>query len=568
MERETNGHWAGHSWGVQATAPWLLLLAAMGCSDSTSEGSSSCAEPEISCSGHCVDPLTDPLHCGSCEAACPAGQVCSAGQCSCPSGQTSCGGQCVDTSTSLTHCGACDVACAAGETCIAGQCVDGTEGTGGSVSSGGTGTGASSGGSSSAGALTGGASTGGTSSGGRAAGGALTGGTASGGVSGHTGGAVLGGTASGGSSLGGARTGGTTAGGAPTGGVGSGGAPTGATGGVATGGDAAGAAATGGEGTGGVPVTFRNPLNESFGSDPWMIYCDGYYYLSATTWDNDNLTMKRGRTIQELKETTPELIWKPGPGDGARSRAMWAPEFYLLDNGQGEERWYFYFTAGDGSPDFVGQRSHVLESAGLDPMGPYTFRATLLDYWAIDGSILQVNGSLHFMFSAWEGGTQNVYLQAMSNPWTLTGDRIRLTRPDYAWEKEGSDQVNEGPEPLYHEGRTFVSYSASQCASPGYKLGLLELTGDDPMNPGSWWKSSQPVFQAANGNYSTAHNGFFLSPDGTEHWLVYHGVSNAAGSCWTDRTTRVQPFTWKADGTPDFGEPLPLTADIVVPSGE
>jgi GH43 family beta-xylosidase len=368
-----------------------------------------------------------------------------------------------------------------------------------------------------------------------------------------------------------------------TGGVASGGATSGGTGGTATGGAAGaggaqsvgGAPATGGVASGGTGggsggsgprTTFRNPLNQDFGPDPWMTYYEGYYYLSATTWDKNHLSMKKGRTIAELKDATPQVIWTPGPA--AASKAMWAPEFYLLDNGNGQKRWYFYFTAGDGSADFVAQRSHVLESAGQDPMGPYTYKAQLINYWAIDGSVLQYSGKLYFMFSAWEGPTQNVYIQAMNNPWTVTGNRTRLTMPTYAWEKEGTAQVNEGPAALYHDGRTFVTYSASQCGSPGYKLGLLELTGADPMNAGSWWKSSTPVFQQANGNYGTGHNGFFVSPDGTENWLVYHAVSNANGSCWIDRTTRIQPFAWQANGLPDFGTPLALSTDILSPSGE
>ena len=71
-----------------------------------------------------------------------------------------------------------------------------------------------------------------------------------------------------------------------------------------------------------------------------------------------------------------------------------------------------------------------------------------------------------------------------------------------------------------------------------------------------------------NGAYGTAHNGFFTSPDGTEHWLVYHATTNPNGSCWTDRTTRIQPFTWHDDGRPNFGTPLPLSADILAPAGE
>lgn len=340
-----------------------------------------------------------------------------------------------------------------------------------------------------------------------------------------------------------------------------GGAPSNASGGSFSGVDGG----TGGEtaGSGGTRATFQNPLNESHGSDPWMTYHEGYYYLAATTW-GDTLTMKRGRTIAELKSASPTVIWEDD--DPSRCCNMWAPEFFLLDGPSGP-RWYHYYTAGDGQ-DLGTQRSYVLESAGSDPMGPYHFKGQLLDYWAIDGSILEHDGDRFFMFSSWSGGTQNVYIVQMTNPWTVTGNRTLLTSPAYPWEQEGSDSVNEGPEPLHHDGRTFVTYSASQCADPGYKLGLLELTGDDPLNPSDWTKSATPVFQAANGAYGSAHNGFFVSPDGTENWLVYHATTNPNGSCWTDRTTRIQPFTWTDDGMPRFGEPLPLSAEIPVPSGE
>src|SRR4029079_10188558 len=64
-------------------------------------------------------------------------------------------------------------------------------------------------------------------------------------------------------------------------------------------------------------------------------------------------------------------------------------------------------------------------------------------------------------------------------------------------------------------------------------------------------------------------NGFFKSPDGTEDWIVYHGVNNPNGDCGrTLRTTRIQKFTWNADNTPNLGAPLALTTDSTVPSGE
>lgn len=370
-----------------------------------------------------------------------------------------------------------------------------------------------------------------------------------------------GGVATGGST----STGGTvaTGGGVSSGGGGSGGSVPGVGGALPSGGAESGGMPGVGGNSDEPRATFQNPLNEERGSDPWMLYYEGYYYLAATTW-GDTLTMKRGQTIAELKAATPEVIWQDA--NGARCCNMWAPEFHLIDGSNGT-RWYHYYTAGDGN-DLGTQRSYVLESEGTDPRGPYHFQGQILPYWAIDGSILEHDGSRYFLFSAWDGPTQNIWIQEMTNPWTLTGNRTLLSSPEHAWEQEGSDSVNEGPEPLYHEGRTFLTYSASQCADPGYKLGLLELTGSDPMSSGSWTKSDSPVFQAANGAYGAGHNGFFVSPDGTEHWLVYHATTNSNGSCWIDRTTRIQPFTWSADGTPDFGEPLATSTEILVPSGE
>lgn len=87
-----------------------------------------CAAGEAVCSGRCVDTRTDRAHCGACNNACPAGQLCVMGRCeiSCPTGQTVCGDRCVDTQTDRAHCGACGRACSlpnAIADCVAGVCV-------------------------------------------------------------------------------------------------------------------------------------------------------------------------------------------------------------------------------------------------------------------------------------------------------------------------------------------------------------------------------------------------------------------------------------------------------------
>jgi GH43 family beta-xylosidase len=144
---------------------------------------------------------------------------------------------------------------------------------------------------------------------------------------------------------------------------------------------------------------------------------------------------------------------------------------------------------------------------------------------------------------------------------------VLISTPTYDWEIQDG-RVNEGPEVLRHDGQTFIIYSASACWGPHYKLGTLTYNGGDPLKQASWIKSPEPVFQAANGVYGPAHNGFFKSPDGKEDWIVYHANDSISGGCDVRRTTRIQKFTWNSDGTPNFGEPLPLDTTIVVPSGE
>ncbi len=323
-------------------------------------------------------------------------------------------------------------------------------------------------------------------------------------------------------------------------------------------------------------TTFRNPLNPNTGSDPWMLYYNGNYYLATTTYSSSSsvgLTMKKAPSIASLIAASPVKIW----GDTTASRCcnMWAPEFHLLTGPNGA-RWYMYYVAGPSSC-CGNQRTYVLESSGADPMGPYTFKGQLTDAtndFLIDPTILQLNGNLYFIFSAFQPGSsvmQSLYIAPMSNPWTLSGNRTMISQPTLSWETVGTPpSVNEGPEILQHNGSTFLIYSASYCGTPDYKLGQLKYTGTNPLSLSSWTKNPNPVFQKnpAGGVYGPGHNGFFKSPNGTEDWIVYHGTTSSGGNCGTGRTTRIQKFTWNGDGAPNFGTPLSLSTDIAIPAGD
>ena len=194
------------------------------------------------------------------------------------------------------------------------------------------------------------------------------------------------------------------------------------------------------------PNTLTNPLN-SMGPDPWLTYYDGNYYL-ATTTGTSALTMRKSPSLAGLKVATPVTIYYET--DDSRCCNMWAPEFDLL-NGPDGLRWYFYYTAGT-SGTFDNQRSYVLESAGTDPLGPYTFKGKLYDpqndVWSIDGTVMTLNDKLYFVSSTWVGSYQALFIAPMSNPWTI-GSRVAISEPEFDWETAGG-LVNEGPVALHH----------------------------------------------------------------------------------------------------------------------
>jgi hypothetical protein len=86
-------------------------------------GQCACSAGAIACGNDgCVDPTSNPSHCGGCFNDCAPGEQCVSGQCICPAGMTTCDGACVDTATDPQFCGDCFNSCDAGSTCSGGQC--------------------------------------------------------------------------------------------------------------------------------------------------------------------------------------------------------------------------------------------------------------------------------------------------------------------------------------------------------------------------------------------------------------------------------------------------------------
>lgn len=317
-------------------------------------------------------------------------------------------------------------------------------------------------------------------------------------------------------------------------------------------------------------TTFINPILPG-GPDPWVIQKDSTYYYMNTL--GNRLAIYATHKMSELSTAKSTTIWTP-PVTGPYSKEIWAPE---LHNFQG--KWYMYFAADDGNND--NHRIYVLENDDADPLSAgWVFKGKIADStadrWAIDASAFEYNGQLYLIWSGWQGttnGEQDIYIAKMSDPVTLQGKRVLISSPTQSWEKAGAPPVvNEGPEALVNpSGQLFLTYSASGCWTDNYCLGLLTLRpGGDPLNPADWTKSANPVFStaSANGAYAPGHNGFFVSRDGKQNWLLYHANSLAGQGCGDARNPRMQSFTWNTDGTPNFGIPVKINTPLAKPSGE
>ncbi|MFE5321732.1 family 43 glycosylhydrolase [Paenibacillus sp. NPDC056579] len=322
--------------------------------------------------------------------------------------------------------------------------------------------------------------------------------------------------------------------------------------------------------TGGSEVSnFYNTILQN-GADPYAYkHTDGYYYYTHTT--GGNVTLWRSKTLTGIDAGDKVVVWRAVPGTMYSSN-VWAPEIHYLQDADGQYKWYIYFSPDNG--EGKNHRMYVLENANADPMsGEWKLIGKITDStdrWAIDGTVLTVHDQHYFIWSGWasdqSGQGQNLYIAKMSDPKTISSERLQLSMPEYAWENTPG-KINEGPQITIKGDTINLVYSANGSWTDYYCLGLITAKiGTDLMDPNSWTKRDKPIFSSANGVVGPGHHSLTTSPDGTEDWIVYHGA-RWVGAGW-NRSIRTQKFTWNEDGTPNLGEPVEPNKPIAIPSGE
>lgn len=310
-------------------------------------------------------------------------------------------------------------------------------------------------------------------------------------------------------------------------------------------------------------VTYVNPLINQRADPHIFRHGDGFYYFTATVPEYDRIVLRRATTIQGLASASESTIWRRH-SSGEMGAHIWAPEIHFINN-----KWYVYFAAGR-ADDVWRIRIYVLENANANPLtGSWTERGRVTTPWdtfSLDASTFVTNGTRYLIWAQQEPGistNSNVYIARMgANPWQITGTVTRLVVPTYPWETRGY-KVAEGPTVIQRNGRIFLTYSAS-ATDANYCLGMLSATtSSDLLKAASWSKSATPVFtsNSSTGQYGPGHNSFTVSEDGKSDVLVYHdrNYEKITGDPLNDpnRRTRVQKLNWNADGTPNFGVPVP-----------
>lgn len=304
-------------------------------------------------------------------------------------------------------------------------------------------------------------------------------------------------------------------------------------------------------------------------ADPWVYkHTDGYYYMTGSVPAYDRIDVRRAETLQGLAFAEPVTIWRKYES-GPMSYHIWAPEIHYVDG-----TWVVHFAAGRADEVFA-IRMYALTTEAENPLeGEWTERGQVETGWdsfSLDATTFEHRGTRYLVWAQHDpeiGGNTNLYIAEMDSPWSITGDPVLITQPEYDWETIGF-RVNEGAAVLKKHGRIWMTYSAS-ATDANYAMGLLWADEDaDLLDPASWTKSPEPVFQSSPENdvYGPGHNSFTVSGDGTKDVMVYHArpYATTQGDPLYDpnRQARMQVLRWADDGTPIFDEPVPVGPYVI-----
>lgn len=301
------------------------------------------------------------------------------------------------------------------------------------------------------------------------------------------------------------------------------------------------------------------------GCYPHAITYNGHYYYTMQYLTADTIAIWKTDDLRQLATAKSRVVWTAQSDFGNH---FWSPELKRLRG-----HWYLYFEADDGNTD--NHQLYVLECQTDDPMtGEFVLKGVLQtnDEWnyGLHPDVIEVQGQLYLLWSGWpkrraETETQCIYIAQMENPWTVSSNRVMISKPEYEWERQWINPngnrsaypifVNENPHAFLSPSgdRIFVAYSASGIWTVYCTLGLLHApTGANLLDSTVWRKESEPQFGADSlGVVSSSNICIVPSVDGKETLMLYEVKKRLKDQ--EVKTIHLKPIEWSAENMPVFG---------------
>lgn len=297
-------------------------------------------------------------------------------------------------------------------------------------------------------------------------------------------------------------------------------------------------------------TTFTNPLYQA--EDPWVVFHDGWYYVcSSGPLDPKAVYVSKSKTLVERGEKV--KVWD-GEGDFNR---VFAPELFFIQG-----KWYVYFCGDTREHDWK-HMAVVLEANTDDPLDGFTSKGVLFtgdergNAQANDFTTVTWDGQLYaFWGSLADPIIRNAVMAPMDSPTKITAHR-----------KETIFHA-EGPRALVHDGKLIMTGSEGAFASKDYRLtAMLYDPKAGPLAEREAWKYLGTLLKTTDDVWGPARASFTTSADGRQHWTMYHSKIFPADDNGI-RAANIKPFTFKPDGTPDFGTPPGPGEFLENPSGD
>lgn len=341
--------------------------------------------------------------------------------------------------------------------------------------------------------------------------------------------------------------------------------------------------------------SFTNPIRNN-GADPWLFYCDGYYYYTATT--GSTVGLARAANIGDLKYAEYKTIYNPEDGH-EWSRNLWSPEIHYYTDaeiGAGNGGWYLFMACDDGENEQ--HRMYVAKCLDGDNLyggwgNPLTGEVNFPqrveakdipgfdDRWAAGMSEIRINGKLYMLYITEAGrGTpdihQTVNIVEMTNPWTIVGQSKVICFSEYDWEMGGYaknpatgkywPKVVEGSTAVYGaDGSVYIVYSGSGYWTVHYNLAQLKYIGGDPLEITSWEKSPEPILYKSDSINGCGHASYVTDTSG-QGWVCYHAYIGKDTS--SGRFAFVEPYYADKNGVviaDGSGHPASIDTVYTVP---